>query len=291
MATDAPHHAGTARRAKSTACCSTPTRSTRPRARRSRTSPTPRRRAGSPRPRRRCARSRSWSTSSTRRPRRTSRTRRSRARSGSSTRTSARRTRTRASVPAVFKPLHADSKIQFKLATKDIFGASTTGITRTKTTKSSFSFNDAVKSSRQGRRRPVAGPALPEHLGLQPRRRPARLRAVPGRPGRDRRRRDPQHRVRRHGHGDRSVRPRPHDHPRGRPLAQPVPHLGRRRDRLQRLGQLRRHAQPGERELRQADVPAHLVQERPERRPVHGLHGLHRRRRDVHVHRRARRRA
>ena len=49
--------------------------------------------------------------------------------------------------------------------------------------------------------------------------------------------------------------------------------------------------EPGERELRQADVPAHLVQERPERRHVHELHGLRRRRRDDDVHHAARRRA
>jgi hypothetical protein len=54
------------------------------------------------------------------------------------------------SVPGVFKPLQADCKIQFKLATKDIFGNKTTGITRTKTNKNSFSYNDAVKSSKKG---------------------------------------------------------------------------------------------------------------------------------------------
>ena len=53
-------------------------------------------------------------------------------------------------VPAVFKPLHADTKIQFKLASKDIFGANSSGITRTKTAKNSFSFNDAVKASSSG---------------------------------------------------------------------------------------------------------------------------------------------
>src|ERR687885_368962 len=53
-------------------------------------------------------------------------------------------------VPAVFQPLHADCNIQFKLATKDIFGNASTGITRTKTDRSSFSYNDAVKSSKTG---------------------------------------------------------------------------------------------------------------------------------------------
>jgi hypothetical protein len=53
-------------------------------------------------------------------------------------------------VPAVFQPLHADCNIQFKLATKDIFGQKSTGITRTKTTKASFSYNDAVKAAKSG---------------------------------------------------------------------------------------------------------------------------------------------
>ena len=53
-------------------------------------------------------------------------------------------------VPAVFQPLHADTQIQFKLATKDVFGNKSSGITRTKTTKSSFGTNDAMKSSEKG---------------------------------------------------------------------------------------------------------------------------------------------
>jgi len=53
-------------------------------------------------------------------------------------------------VPAVFQPLHADCNIQFKLATKDIFGNTTTGITRTKTNRSSFGINDSVKANKTG---------------------------------------------------------------------------------------------------------------------------------------------
>ena len=53
-------------------------------------------------------------------------------------------------VPDVFKPLHADCRIRFKLATKDIFGNATTGITRTRTSVPSFGFDDGVKSSRSG---------------------------------------------------------------------------------------------------------------------------------------------
>ncbi len=53
-------------------------------------------------------------------------------------------------VPAPFQPLVADSRIQFKLATKDPAGNATSGITRTKTTKDSFSDDDGVKSSATG---------------------------------------------------------------------------------------------------------------------------------------------
>ena len=53
-------------------------------------------------------------------------------------------------IPGPFKPLAADCNIQFKLATKDVFGSASTGITRTKTNKASFSFDDKVKSSKTG---------------------------------------------------------------------------------------------------------------------------------------------
>src|SRR5207247_2415788 len=45
----------------------------------------------------------------------------------------------------------------------------------------------------------------------------------------------------------------------------------------------RRHAQPGESELQQAELPEGVVSERPARRHVHELHGLRRRRHDGHV--------
>jgi hypothetical protein len=53
-------------------------------------------------------------------------------------------------VPAVWKGLVTDARIQFKLATKDPKGKKTTGITRTKTTKSSFAADDSVKSKSKG---------------------------------------------------------------------------------------------------------------------------------------------
>ena len=53
-------------------------------------------------------------------------------------------------VPDVFKGLVADSKIEFVLATKDPDGAPTNGITRTKTTRTSFGSNDSVKFTEAG---------------------------------------------------------------------------------------------------------------------------------------------
>ena len=61
----------------------------------------------------------------------------------------------------------------------------------------SFSFDDGVKSSRTGGRRPWPARPLPQHLGLQ--RSASGLLGYaqfPGGPGGDRRRRDPAHRVR-----------------------------------------------------------------------------------------------
>ncbi len=56
----------------------------------------------------------------------------------------------RSKVPDVFQALHSDCRIQFRLATKDIFGNTSNGITRTRTTVPSFSFDDGVKSSLTG---------------------------------------------------------------------------------------------------------------------------------------------
>ncbi|MCS7077349.1 MAG: M43 family zinc metalloprotease [Bacteroidia bacterium] len=56
-------------------------------------------------------------------------------------------------VPSAFKSLHVDTEIRFCLATKDPNGNPTTGITRTPTTKSSFSIgsNDVKFNSTGGR--------------------------------------------------------------------------------------------------------------------------------------------
>jgi hypothetical protein len=53
-------------------------------------------------------------------------------------------------VPAPFKGLVADTRIKFALAKKDPQGKPTNGITRTKTTRTSFGTNDSVKSSAAG---------------------------------------------------------------------------------------------------------------------------------------------
>lgn len=66
-----------------------------------------------------------------------------------------RRTNTDASnLPAVFQGVAADSEIEFCLATRDPQGAATNGITRTQTTDSSFSLNDAMKSDNSGGKSP-----------------------------------------------------------------------------------------------------------------------------------------
>jgi hypothetical protein len=56
----------------------------------------------------------------------------------------------RSKIPAVWKGMAADSRIQFVMAKQDPSGAPTTGITRTKTARSSFSYDDSVKSNATG---------------------------------------------------------------------------------------------------------------------------------------------
>jgi uncharacterized membrane protein YgcG len=54
------------------------------------------------------------------------------------------------SVPAAFAPLTADARIEFELAKTDPSGNPTTGITRTTTTVTAFTDDDAVKSAASG---------------------------------------------------------------------------------------------------------------------------------------------
>lgn len=55
-------------------------------------------------------------------------------------------------VPAVWKGLVADAKIEFVLASKDPLGKKTNGVTRTKTERASFGTNDSVKRTDAGGR-------------------------------------------------------------------------------------------------------------------------------------------
>lgn len=57
-------------------------------------------------------------------------------------------------VPSVFQSSVADCQINFCMATRDPNGAATTGITRTLTTKTSFSTNDYVKKANKGGKDP-----------------------------------------------------------------------------------------------------------------------------------------
>lgn len=56
----------------------------------------------------------------------------------------------RTKVPSVWGGLVADARLQFALATKDPKGKPTTGITRTKTTRTSFGDDDTVKFTARG---------------------------------------------------------------------------------------------------------------------------------------------
>ena len=58
--------------------------------------------------------------------------------------------RDKSQVPEVWKGLVADARIRFALATTDPTGQPTSGITRTKTTRSDFDTNDTVKSAATG---------------------------------------------------------------------------------------------------------------------------------------------
>jgi hypothetical protein len=57
-------------------------------------------------------------------------------------------------VPSAFAGLAADCQVNFCLATRDPNGAATSGITRTKTTKTSFTTNDYVKKTSRGGKDP-----------------------------------------------------------------------------------------------------------------------------------------
>ena len=141
----------------------------------------------------------------------------------------------RVGVPSVWTNLIADCEIEFKLAETDPDGNPTDGVTRTATNKTAFVADDNdVKSSATGGADAWPSWRLPQYLGMRRsarRVRPAdpRLRAVPRRPAGNRRCRHREPLLRHHRHRTRSVPSRTDRDARGRPLAEPAPHLGRRR--------------------------------------------------------------
>ena len=156
-------------------------------------------------------------------------------------------------VPPVFTDRVGNPGLRFALATVDPSGAATSGITRRKITTAAFGVDDRMKAESTGGTDPwdatrylniwvcrLSGGVLgyaqfpggpPEtdgvvdpHLGVRPRRQRGR-----------------------------AVRPRAHHDPRGRPLPQPLPHLGRGAGADVHGHRLRRgHPEPVGSELRQA---------------------------------------
>ena len=120
------------------------------------------------------------------------------------------------------------------------------GSPATATSVQSFGSDDRDQVGGDRRRRRVARRPVPQHVGV-----PARAAACWATPSSPAARprptawsSPPRPSARPGRHGP-AVRPRPHRDARGRPLPEPVPHLGRRRDRLPRQRPRRRHAQPG----------------------------------------------
>ena len=167
-----------------------------------------------------------------------------------------------AEMPEVFAPLATDARVGFALATTDPDGAPTSGITRTQTDAGEFHDDDDAKSAATGGH--DAWPA-DRYLNVW-----VVPRLVDGQ-GQDLL-----------GYAQFPGGPAATD---GVVILHTAPHLGRRRRRLQRRRPRGRHPQRGGPQHRRPGVPARHVQQRTRRRPVHELHGLLRRRRDVHVHR------
>ncbi|GAA3152805.1 hypothetical protein [Nonomuraea salmonea] len=144
-------------------------------------------------------------------------------------------------VPQVWRNVVADARLEFRLASTGPDGEPTSGVVRVSTDAAGFSTDDRVKFSAQGGS--DAWPAdrylnvwvceLTDALGYA---------AFPGGP--------PELDgvvIRHSAFGTTGTAAAPYDggpdrHPRGRPLAEPAPHLGRRRRRL--LGQRLRRRHP-----------------------------------------------
>ena len=189
-------------------------------------------------------------------------------------------------VPAPWKGLVADTKVKFALATTDPDGKKTDGVVRVETHRAGFGAGDDVKRASRG-----GSTAWPSdaYLNLWVCTLKGGLLGYAQFPG------GPKATdgvvilntaFGTVGHGGSAVQPGPDRDPRGRALAQPAPHLGRHPG-LQRRRPRSRHTELRGTQHRQAEVPQGQLQQRAERRHVRELHGLHRRRGDVHVHRRA----
>ena len=167
----------------------------------------------------------------------------------------------RTGVPDAWKGLVADAKVEFELARRDPRGRPTDGVTRTKTDRDFFGTGDAVKTKSKG-----GAPASPSSrylnvwvcnlggglLGYA---------QFPGGPaGTD------GVVILHSAFGTRdsagTVRSRADDDARGRALAQPPSHLGGHVG-LQRRRSLPGHAERQGPQLRQADVPANDLRQRP----------------------------
>ena len=165
-----------------------------------------------------------------------------------------------ASVPTPFKDRVGNPLVQFALAVRGPDGKATTGITRTKSAETEFLYDgpkgEAVKFTARGGH---DGWPRDSYLNLWVCPLGGDLLGYASFPGEDAgagRRRDQLHRLRHDRNRGDALRQGPHRDPRDRPLAESLPHLGRRPGRLHGLGSGARHAEPGVAEHPVPDVPA-----------------------------------
>ena len=165
-------------------------------------------------------------------------------------------------MPAVWKGLVIDSIIEFELAKKDPKGKQTTGITRTATTADGFGSDDDVKSKKTGG---VDAWPTDRYLNIWV----CKLRdgllgyaQFPGGPAETDGVVILYTAFGTSGTAPAAVQQGPHRHSRGRALPEPAPHLGRHATTAPATtSSPTRPAQ--QRQLRQAQVPAHHLQQRP----------------------------
>ena len=181
-------------------------------------------------------------------------------------------------VPAVWQSRVADARVEFALASTDPDGNPSNGVTRTQTNVAGFGMNgNPVKSAATGGADPWPSD---QYLNMWVCQLASNLLGYAQFPGGQ-----PETDGVVILHRGAAVRSGPYGDPRDRPLVEPVPYLGRRRDRLQRHGRGRRHPQCRGGERGVPDFPTCDVFKWARRRHVHELHGLHQRCLHVHVHR------